>query len=550
MKYLRRIGRWTASREHALIAVLPLPLFVLVWGALEILAEMGAFGADRETVMAIELVATMLLTLFFYLALLIRRTEGLRVEYARRTQAEAHVEHIARFDSLTGLPNRNSLLKALLEASARSRAGRQISLIALDIDRFRPINDIHGHEAGDRALRVIADRIHEICGNRAFAARLSGDEFACFLRHSPGSSWPANLAEMLASGIARPIELRTGVIQITASLGIATLPAESLDGERLLRSATFAAQQSSRNARGRCAFFVSEMAAKMDDRAALEVDMRSGITRGEFIPYFQPIVSLKSGKLNGFECLARWQHPQRGLVSPDIFIPIAEEAGLIQELSYAILSAACRHAREWPAELTLSINISPLQLIDSWLPERILRTLCETGFPAQRLIVEITENRLVGDFDAARAILTSLHNAGVQIALDDFGTGYSGLKHLRELQFNRVKIDRSFIAHMETQENRAIIASILRLSEGLKLAVTAEGVETQEQADALHALGCPLAQGYLFGHAEPAPRALALARQMVPHAAPQGDRVVNLQTPAIVIPCDSSRAAKGCNADR
>ncbi|QIG79659.1 bifunctional diguanylate cyclase/phosphodiesterase [Sphingosinithalassobacter tenebrarum] len=494
------------------------------------------------------LFATMMATALIYLLLLVRRTRRLKQELELRARAEESVARLIRFDSISGLPNRGSMLDAIAKTIAQAGPDERTSVLWIDLDRFRPINDLHGHACGDHALKTIGSRLEQLCENRAFAARISGDEFACVLTHRSDTNTIEQLAHDLLREISRPIQFRNGVVQLTASIGIAGTPSCPADGERLLRAAAFAGERSMRSGPGKFAFFEPEMDAAMNDRAALEIDMRAGIQRGEFIPYFQPIVSLRSGKLHGFECLARWRHPTRGFVSPDVFIPIAEDVGLIQDLSYAILSAACREAREWPAELTLSVNISPLQLTDSWLPERILRTLCETGFPAQRLIVEITESRLVGDFEAARAILTSLRNAGVQIALDDFGTGYSGLKHLRELQFNRVKIDRSFVENIETQENRAIIASILRLSEGLKLTVTAEGVEDARQAAALEALGCPLAQGYLFGRPGDARSALEHARAALARHAPrlpQAHRASADPIPATRIPAPRLFAAKG-----
>jgi EAL domain-containing protein (putative c-di-GMP-specific phosphodiesterase class I) len=280
----------------------------------------------------------------------------------------------------------------------------------------------------------------------------------------------------------------------------------------MLRAADFAMYRAKRDGRSRYCVFAAEIAAEMRERAQLELDMNAGIHRGEFVPYFQPIVALASGEMIGFEALARWNHPTRGLVVPDLFIPIAEDAGMIQDLGFAVLRRACTEARLWPQHLTLSVNISPLQLNDPWLPQRILQVLCSTGFAPARLIVEITETRLVQDIDAARAILLSLRNAGIQIALDDFGTGYASLKHLRELQFNRIKIDRGFVQNMGSGDNGQIIRAILSLSEGLGLPVTAEGVETDASADLLAGLGCEFGQGFLYSRAVAAEEALEMAR--------------------------------------
>ena len=268
--------------------------------------------------------------------------------------------------------------------------------------------------------------------------------------------------------------------------------------------------EAKRAGRGRYSFFDAQMDVRLRERATLEADLRSAIEHDEITAHFQPVISLAETQISGFEALARWNHPVRGQLPPDLFIPIAEDMGLIGALSYNILRIGCIAAREWPSHTTLSINISPIQLKDPWLVGRLLAILAETGFAANRLIVEVTENAIIEDIDLVSEVFTSLQNSGVRIALDDFGKGYSSLNHLRRLHFDHLKIDSSFVLSMESEESRKIVSAIAGLGKALGMPVTAEGVETLASADALRALGCEQAQGFLFGHAIPAAETGAL----------------------------------------
>ncbi len=363
---------------------------------------------------------------------------------------------------------------------------------------------------------------------------MGGDEFACLVRHRDTSGKPLEMAQSIIQAVAKPIQLPGGLAEVSASIGIVTANPECGSADEMLRAADFAMYRAKRDGRSNYSVFAPEMAAEMRRRAALELDIRAGLHRGEFTPFFQPIIALATGEVIGFEALARWRHPELGLISPDVFIPIAEDAGIIQELGFALMRRACCEARGWPPHLTLSVNISPLQLNDQWLAQRVLQVLCATGFSAGRLVVEITESRLVSDTQAARAVMLSLKSAGVQIALDDFGTGYASLKHLRELAFNRIKIDRSFTHNVHATENAQIIQAILNLSDGLGLPVTAEGLETEESAEMLARLGCEFGQGYLFSPPVEPARALEIARngRYSADGAPQarGDRIQRART--------------------
>jgi predicted signal transduction protein with EAL and GGDEF domain len=299
---------------------------------------------------------------------------------------------------------------------------------------------------------------------------------------------------------------------IGATLGVAIAPDDGLDAAGLLRRADVALYRAKEDGKGRFAFFEAGMDARVRDRAMLEQELRIAVRNDEIAPFFQPLVALGTGEVTGYEILARWPHPTRGLVPPKDFIGIAEETGLIGELTFNILRRACRDALHWQGNPRISLNIAPVQLHDQALPQKILKVLAEVGFPPGRLEIEITENALVEDFDAARLILTSLKNVGVHIALDDFGTGYSSLRHLRELPFDKLKIDQSFVHTMhDSAEALTIVRTIVQLAKSLGLAVTAEGIETSDQAEELKVLGCDLGQGFLLGVPEPEPGALSNA---------------------------------------
>ncbi|WP_155006376.1 putative bifunctional diguanylate cyclase/phosphodiesterase [Sphingomonas hengshuiensis] len=530
-RILRRL--WSSCRD-LLVAVLPILLVGMIGGQFNASEHFHDFIHGAEFVELDEYELGLLVSGLFYLGLLLRRTRRLRTELRMRRSAEQEAKQLADHDALTGLSNRRSLTAYIGAALHPITPGTMISVLAIDLDRFKPINDTYGHEGGDLALCTIANRIQKLVGERGAVARMGGDEFACVIRHPEGSALPMELAEAILHAVAKPIQLRGGLAEVSASIGVLTAAPGSRSAEDILGAADFAMYRAKRAGRSSCCEFVPAMEAEMRDRAQLELDMHAGINRGEFIPYFQPIVMLRSGEVTGFEALARWKHPNRGLIAPDIFIPIAEDAGMIQDLGFAVLRKACAEARHWPQHLTLSVNISPLQLNDPWLAQRILQVLCTTGFPAGRLIVEVTENRLVQDMEAARTILMSLKTAGIQVALDDFGTGYASLKHLRELAFNRIKIDRNFVQDMDAEENGQIVRAILSLSEGLGLPVTAEGIETDDNATALALLGCDFGQGYLFSRPVDAAAALLIARSRAyPGHGTDAQPPVHIAEPAI-----------------
>lgn len=441
----------------------------------------------------IAAVVTGLMMVAVVLTLADRRVTSVELAAAKQTAA------MARHDALTGLPNRRHLFETLAERLSTRKDDETLAVIAIDLDRFKPVNDLYGHAVGDELLVRIARLLTDEAGEHGFVARLGGDEFTMVLPYQSVDT----LIERMSALVKRfdaPIKLSQHEASVGATLGVALAPADGDDVDNLLRRADAALYRGKDDGRGRFAFFEAGMDARAHERALLEHDLRLAIRNDEIVPHFQSLVHLESGRVNGYEILARWTHPVRGAISPDVFIRIAEQTGMIGELTFNILRRACIEALHWNGAPPLSLNISPVQLQDAALPQKILRTLGECGFPAGRLEIEITEDALVGDFEAARAVLLSLKNIGIRIALDDFGTGYSSLRHLRELPFDSLKIDRSFISSMgESEESRVIVRTVVQLAKNLGLGVTAEGIETSAQVAALHDLGCDRGQGYLLG---------------------------------------------------
>ena len=431
-----------------------------------------------------------------------------RREVAERTAAEQRAQSLASTDPLTGFLNRRSLVEAvddLLATAARRR--RAVAMLIVDLDGFKTINDVHGHLTGDNLLRTAADVIRKALPGDAVSARLGGDEFAAAFLFDPDA--PASvdgIADYIVNRLGKPFDLAGVHTHISASLGIARSDGDCVGVDALLRRADIAMYAAKKLGRGRAVWFDASMERELQNRNAIEAGLRRGIPEGEFVPFFEQQIDLATGSLHGFEMLARWQHPTRGIVPPDEFISVAEECGLISDLSLSVMRQAFEEARGWDPDLTISVNISPSQLKDPWLAQRIVKLLVETGFPAERLEVEITESSLFENLGLAQSIVGSLKNQGIRLALDDFGTGYSSLAHLRALPFDRIKIDRSFVSSInDNPESAAIVNAITRLADSLNLAVTAEGIEDELVEARLRSIGKYKAQGWLFGRPLPIP---------------------------------------------
>jgi len=439
------------------------------------------------------------------LALALRRIQSLNSEVRRRTAAELEITRLALHDSLTGLPNRRLFEDRLNTALARARRdGEMIAVFMIDLDRFKPVNDLHGHDAGDRLLIAVAERISGIIREEDAFARFGGDEFA-ILQH--GISQPLGalrLARRLVQAIEKPFEISGVEVAIGLSAGIAMCPTDARSESELLRRADIALFRSKNGGRGCFSFFEEHMDDHLHERAALERDLSEAIAEDQLEAAYQPIVDLASNTVIGFEALARWNHPLRGPVSPETFVSVAEDSGQISALGETILRRACRDALNWPKETLLSVNVSPLQFRNRRLADIILKVLEEEGFPPSRLEIEITENALFDNPEAASEIITGLKAAGVRIALDDFGTGYSSLAHLRDLPFDKVKIDRSFVIKLQQNaEGARLVKAIIVMCQSLGLPTVAEGIEDETLREALVDEGCVLGQGYLFGRPAP-----------------------------------------------
>jgi diguanylate cyclase (GGDEF)-like protein len=455
----------------------------------------GGAGPDQPLVIALLL--NVALILFGW-----RRHRELAEEVDVRAAAEERAQLLASKDPLTGFLNRRCLAEEGAAMFARAGKRRKVmALMMLDLDHFKTVNDLHGHAAGDALLQLVADEIAAAMPAVALTARFGGDEFACgFLFEPEHPDTVERIAERLISRLAQPLHVDGLQLHISASIGVARSDFDGGGIDALMRAADIAMYAAKNAGRNRYAWFDRSMERQLQARNELENGLRAAIPRQEIVPYFEQQIELGTGRLCGFEVLARWEHPTRGLIMPDQFIHIAEETGMIGDLSLSIMRQAFLAARDWDSGLTLSVNISPWQLKDAWLAQKIIKVLTETGFPANRLEIEITESALFDNLALAQSIVGSLKNQGIALALDDFGTGYSSLAHLRALPFDRIKIDKSFIISIEDDaESAAIVGAITRLGEGLNLPITAEGIEQMPIERRLIELGCARGQGYLYG---------------------------------------------------
>ncbi|GEP08765.1 putative bifunctional diguanylate cyclase/phosphodiesterase [Methylobacterium gnaphalii] len=490
-------ARWGGSEFYDLLCLMMIGACGWMVGV-----QLGAFRALDAIMIDHGLSELVMLGCFVGLGAFVaslHKSLRLRRAMLERDRAEEQAALSARHDSLTGLANRRRFVERV-DAGFRREAGEIAAVFVIDLDRFKPINDLYGHAAGDAVLCTVAERLEQVLPPGSLAARLGGDEFAAMLPSSVGSDAVARIAQSVIATLSLPITWQSSELKIGATIGIAVASESVADAEAALHAADLAMYQGKRDGRGSFRFFERAMDDALRARALMECDLREAILGGQIEPFYQPVVSLHDRELIGFEVLARWRHPERGVLPPSEFIPIAEETGMIGDLSYGLLRRACRDAASWPPHLQLAINIAPQQFQDRWLAEQILAVLDETGFPAGRLEVEITESALIHDLEATRATLTSLQNLGVRIALDDFGTGYSSLYHLRELKFDKLKIDRSYVNSITMSDERAkLVDAIIKLGSSLGLVTTAEGIECSGSLGWLEDQGCDFGQGYLFG---------------------------------------------------
>jgi diguanylate cyclase (GGDEF)-like protein/PAS domain S-box-containing protein len=428
---------------------------------------------------------------------------SLSEDITERKEAEARIEHMAHHDALTDLPNRLAFVEQFSRAINVAAAGNgSFAVLSIDLDRFKEVNDTFGHAVGDDLLRALAQQLRALAAE-SYVARLGGDEFILI---TPMGDQPA-LAEMLAgqlhAAVAGDLNLNGQNLRVGLSIGVAIFPADGTDATTLLNNADAALYRAKAAGRGKTRFFEIEMDNRLRERRAIQRELRSAVDRNEFRLHYQPLAKI-DGEVIGFEALVRWHHPERGMVSPATFIPVAEESGLIIPVGEWVLREACREAAGWRRPLQIAVNLSPIQFRHGDLPGLVHSVLLETGLAPTRLELEITEGVLVEDFDRGLSILRRLKSLGVRIAMDDFGTGYSSLSYLQSFPFDKIKIDQSFISNVRSNpQSAAIVRAVIGLAHGLDLPVLAEGVETKAQLDFLAAESCNEVQGYLMGRPYP-----------------------------------------------
>ncbi|MDT0507595.1 EAL domain-containing protein [Novosphingobium sp. MMS21-SN21R] len=468
----------------------------------DFITSMISGGKPRDQMLSTALLLNIALLLFGW-----RRYADLTSEVGQRREAEEMAHKLARTDPLTGCLNRRSIGGALQDIIATARlTGHEVVAMMIDLDNFKRSNDVHGHQAGDAVLLEAARRIRSVLPERSIIARLGGDEFACAAIYDPDHAEAIDrLVLRINEAVARPVEADGISLEVTASIGLAaTTIGEKGDpsvlADTLMHRADLAMYQAKKAGRNRYCWFEPSMESELRYRSELERGIREGVPRGEFVPYYEKQIDLDTGELSGFEMLARWRSPDHGLLSPEVFIPIAEEIGLISDLSESLIRQALNDAREWDPNLTLSVNISPIQLRDPWFAQKLLKLLVEANFPPHRLDIEITETCLHENLGVVRTLITSLKNQGIRISLDDFGTGYSSLAQLRTLPFDRIKIDRFFVSNLgQSKDSAMIIEAISSLGKGMELPITAEGIESAEVLAELRKFGSFKGQGFLYG---------------------------------------------------
>lgn len=492
------------------IAVAAILLFLATGGTVlpDMVRYWRGIGGEPDVILANALVLNIAVILFGWI-----RYKALSRELAERRRSEEQALKLAETDPLTGAKNRRSFLPAvdglMIDAAG---AGREVAVGLIDLDHFKNINDYHGHQIGDEVLLEVAARFADLLPAHALLARLGGDEFAFALSYErDGHSHVETMVDRLVAAAAKPIHAGDAELEVSASIGVAsTRDGDTSDnvvtsGEQLMHRADISMYQAKKQGRDRMQWFEPAMEYEQRFRGELEAGIRRGIRGDEFVPYYEQQVDLETDEIMGFEMLARWNSPDLGLVSPDIFIPIVEEMGLIEELSRKLMAQAFADARMWHPSLTLAVNVSPLQLRDPWFAQKILKMLVAHAFPASRLEIEITESSLHENPGLVRNTLTGLRNQGIKVTLDDFGMGYSSLSQLRTLPFDRLKIDRSFVRDLKHDAtNSKLVGAIISMGAGLDLPLVAEGIENDVILKTLREMGQLKGQGYHYGRPEPA----------------------------------------------
>jgi diguanylate cyclase (GGDEF)-like protein len=482
--------------------------------------RLGAIVTPPESLTLLHLSLTGVITLVVgfaitalstgYLLLSVRRTielealtATLKAATVRLSEKAEEITQISRHDALTGLPNRLLLRERMDHAVARCARGAPFALLYLDLDRFKAVNDSLGHGAGDRLLVAVADRIRMCTRDTDTAARLGGDEFAILLADVENDASVPMVALRLINSVSQPYEIGDQRVIIGVSIG-ASIARPGAAAEAITAEADLAMYEAKAVGRGTFRIFEERMRTRVDEKRQIEVDLRRALANGELAVHYQPLVNIAHNRVAGFEALARWNHPVHGMIPPDRFIPVAEECGLIGDLGSFVLRTACADAARWPRPLNVAVNISPVQLKDELLLEKIQEVLRASGLSAERLEIELTEAAVLQHSTSTLNLLGALRARGVSVAFDDFGTGYSSLASLLRFPFDKIKIDKSFLHGLNSSVRAdAIVRAVIGLGSNLALTTTGEGVETLEQLEHLRRCGCSEAQGYYFSPARP-----------------------------------------------
>jgi diguanylate cyclase (GGDEF)-like protein/PAS domain S-box-containing protein len=426
-------------------------------------------------------------------------------DVTEQRQSEAKIVHMAMHDALTGLPNRVLINERLEHGLARTNRGEILALHLLDLDHFKNVNDTLGHPAGDKLLKAVTARLGALLRDTDTIARMGGDEFAILQTAISQPADASSLARRIVESVGQPYDIEGQQVVIGASIGIAIGPSDGQASDQLIRNADLALYRAKGDGRGMFCFFEPQMDAQMQERRAMEHDLRKALTAGEFELFYQPVVNLATNLISGCEALIRWRHPEKGLIAPLAFIPLAEEIGFIIPLGDWALREACATAARWPAQAKIAVNLSPVQFRSAGLMQTVVGALAASGLAPDRLELEITETILLEDSEATLATLYQLRELGVRIAMDDFGTGYSSLSYLQSFPFDRIKIDRSFIKDIgDGVGSLNIVRAVAALAAGLGMDTTAEGVETEQQRETVRMEGCTEMQGFLFSRPRPA----------------------------------------------
>ncbi len=425
-------------------------------------------------------------------------------DITERTRAEEQIRHLAHYDALTDLPNRTLFHERLRQELAQATSASQLAVLYIDIDEFKSVNDSLGHMIGDELLKSVASRLGACVEGTDFVARLGGDEFAIVKTRLKDPVEVAKLAAQVLETIRAPYNCLGNQLTSDASIGVAMAPQHGTDLEQILKNADMAMYAAKSAGRRTWRFFEPSMDAHVRARRQLETDLRKAIAEEALEVYYQPCLNLQNGTITGCEALVRWRHPERGMISPAEFIPLAEETGLINEIGEWVLAKACNEAASWPVAINVAVNVSPVQFRSGTLALKIVAALAESGLSAQRLELEITEAVLIRDDETALEILHQLRAIGIRIALDDFGTGYSSLSYLKRFPFDKIKIDRCFVNDLAEATDSSIVKAVVNIAAARHMTTTAEGVETERQQDLLRRLGCTEMQGFLFSAPKPA----------------------------------------------